>query len=134
MLRRIRLLAVVVALVSTASRAAEVKRAAPLQLTLPPVCYAVVGVPMNVYYDNIVLTEKPEDYRFQFQCDLGTEKDRCWTVTPVAGDVGDHPLSVSASDSSRKVLQQAKPVLHVAPADAGAGRAIRLLIIGQILQ
>ena len=31
-----------------------------LQLTLPSAWYAVPGVTMSLYYDNIVLTETPE--------------------------------------------------------------------------
>ena len=52
-----------------------------LQLTLPPVCYAVVGVPMSIYFDNIVLTEKPERYRFKVEGDFGTADARRWTIT-----------------------------------------------------
>jgi lysophospholipase L1-like esterase len=104
-----------------------------LRLTLPPVCYAVVGVPMSIYYDNLVLTQKPEQYRFTFDGDLGTAEARRWTMTPKAADMGDHPLSVSVSDSDGKRLQTGKIVVHVSPADAGAGRSIRLLLVGDSL-
>jgi lysophospholipase L1-like esterase len=126
-------LAVAVAACGTASLAAGAKRASPLRLTLPPVCYAVVGVPMSVYYDNIVLTEKPEDYRFAVRCELGRAEDRRWTVTPAASDVGDHPLSVSVSHRNGKLVERGKMVVRVAPADAGAGRKVRLLIVGDSL-
>jgi lysophospholipase L1-like esterase len=104
-----------------------------LQLTLPHTCYAVVGVPMSVYYDNIVLTEHPGDYRFHFQGDMGTQEARRWTVTPAAAQVGDHRLAVSVADQQGRLLQRGQMVLRVVPAEAGAGRATSLLIVGDSL-
>jgi len=125
--------AVAITVAGAASLAASPKRTSPLGLTLPPVCYAVVGVPMSIYYDNIVLTEKPEDYRFTIGCTIGMAEDRRWTVTPTAGDVGDHPLSVAIGHRNGKLIERGKMVVRVVPADAGAGRAIRLLIVGDSL-
>jgi lysophospholipase L1-like esterase len=126
-------LGVALAALGTASLGASAKRASPLRLTLPPVCYAVAGLPMSIYYDNIVLTEKPDDYRFAVRCDLGAAEDRRWTVTPGAGDVGDHPLSITVSHRNGRVVERGKLILRVAPADAGAGRSVRLLIVGDSL-
>ena len=104
-----------------------------LRLTLPKVCYAVVNVPTSIYYDNVVLTEKPEDFRFAIDADLGTTESRRWTVTPEARHVGDHLLKLSVSDGQGKRIQQGELRLHVVPADAGAGRSLRLLIVGDSL-
>src|SRR5262245_49568109 len=90
-----------------------------LQLTLPPAVYAVPGVPMSVYYDNIVLTEKPESYRFEVKCDVGTSEARRWTVTPSDKDVGNHPMEITVKDAAGKVLESGKMVLRVAPRNAG---------------
>jgi len=127
------LLAFSVALVSCVGLAADAVPEHPLQLTLPPVCFAVAGVPASIYYDNIVLTEKPEGYRFQVQCDIGAVEDRRWTVTPTARDVGDHPLTVTIRDAQGKTVESGRLTVHVASADAGSGRAIRLLIVGDSL-
>ena len=43
----------------------------PLGLTLPPAMYAVPGIEMSLYYDNVVLTETPDVFQFQVICDLG---------------------------------------------------------------
>jgi lysophospholipase L1-like esterase len=114
--------------VALESRAAE-----SLQLTLPPVCYAVAGQEMNIYFDNVVLTPTPEKYQFRVQCAIGRPEARRWTVTPGTKDVGDHPITVTVVDESGKVLQEACSTLHVAPADAGAGRNLSLLIVGDSL-
>jgi lysophospholipase L1-like esterase len=105
-----------------------------LELTLPPTFYAVPGVEMNIYYDNIVLTETPEKYRFEVSCNLGSAEQDHWTVTPKDSDVGQHPLSVKVTDANGKDLGTANTTLHVSAADSGSKRdTYRLLIIGDSL-
>jgi lysophospholipase L1-like esterase len=106
---------------------------APLRLTLPPIWYGVPGVPISLYYDNIVLTEKPEAYTFAISSDLGASEARRWTVTPTEKDVGDHPMEVVVKDGKGTVLERGKTVLRIAPKNAGADRPLRLLIIGDSL-
>ena len=105
----------------------------PLRLLLPSEFYAVVGVGTSVYYDNIVLTETPGEYRFNVTCDVGQAEERRWTVTPKTADVGDHRLSVTVNDADGRELGRAVTTLKVIPADAGAGREIRLLVVGDSL-
>lgn len=112
---------------------APAKGAELLQLTLPPVWYAVPGVPMSLYYDNIVLTGKPEDYRFEVKCDIGTSETRRWTVTATDKDTGTHPMEITVKDSGGRIVEQGKTVLRVAPRAAGAGREMKLLIVGDSL-
>src|SRR4051812_41623712 len=113
--------------------AASASAAGPLQLTLPPVCYAVPGVPMSIYFDNIVLTEKPEQYHFEVKCNIGAAEVRRWTVTPQDKDAGDHPTEITVKDEQGKVIESGKMLLRVAPRNAGAGRALSLLIVGDSL-
>lgn len=107
--------------------------AGPLELTLPPAVYAVPGVPMSIYFDNIVLTEKPEEYRFEVKCDMGATEARRWTVTPENKDVGNHPIEITVKDGQGKVIESGKSTLKVAKKEAGAGRALRLLVVGDSL-
>lgn len=107
--------------------------AGSLQLTLPPVLNAVVGVPMHVYFDNLVLTEHPEQYRFQLKCNIGASEEARWTVTPDAQDVGDHSIEIAVEDQKGEVLESGKMMLRVAPAEAGEGRSLKLLIVGDSL-
>ncbi|HPA20035.1 MAG TPA: GDSL-type esterase/lipase family protein [Verrucomicrobiae bacterium] len=104
-----------------------------LRLTLPPALYAVPGVPMSVYHDNMVLTETPEAYRFEVACDIGKSEAGRWTVTPSGKDAGDHPMDVTVEDALGRELARAKTVLRVVRRDAGNGRGLRLLIIGDSL-
>jgi len=105
----------------------------PLRLTLPSQVYAVPGVETSIYYDNVVLTETPDAYRFEVTCDVGGAEKRRWAVTPQAADVGDHALEVTVRDAGGAELGRAATTLKVIPADAGAGREIRLLIVGDSL-
>ena len=104
-----------------------------LELTLPPRWHAVPGVPMRLYFDNIVLTEKPESYRFEITCDIGKSEPRRWTVNATDRDVGDHPMKITVRNDKGAVLQQGQTVLHVAARNSGANRNLRLLIIGDSL-
>ncbi|MFA6560744.1 MAG: GDSL-type esterase/lipase family protein [Verrucomicrobiia bacterium] len=104
-----------------------------LRLTLPPAWYGVPGVPMSLYYDNIVLTENPESYRFDVTCDIGKSEAKRWTVTPSDKDVGQHALCVVVKSAQGKELQRAKTVLRIVSKDAGANRNLRLLIVGDSL-
>jgi lysophospholipase L1-like esterase len=107
--------------------------ASSLQLTLPPAFYAVPGVPMSVYFDNVVLTETPERYRFDVICPIGASEERRWTVTPTDAQVGRHVFTLVVRDAQGAELERARTLLQVAPRDAGAGGSLRLLIVGDSL-
>ena len=132
MLRRFHVGLILIAICVSTGLAAppKTKQSSPLQLTLPPVCYAAVGVPMSVYFDNVVLTQRPEDLRFAVQCDIGQVEARRWTHTPTASDVGDHRFALTVTGQRGKPTERGQMLLRVVPADAGAGRTVRLLIGG----
>ena len=101
-----------------------------LKLMLPPVCYAVVGSRMNIYYDNIVITQEPDKLHFEVRCRLGQAGTRAWTVTPQAADVGELDWDVTVTDAEGKCLASARCKLHVAPTNAGSQGSLRLLLVG----
>ena len=106
----------------------------PLQLTMPKECYAVVGVEMNIYFDNVVLTKTPEKYRFQVTCDIGATESRRWTVTPTANAVGHHKLTVTVRErGTEKKLGSATTSLRVLAADAGS-MSLSSLSVFQVLR
>lgn len=107
--------------------------AGDLQLTLPPVVYAVPGVPLSIYYDNVVLTPNPERYRFEVSCAAGVGEARRWTLTATEAQVGDHPLSIVVKDAAGAVIEQGKTTLHISPREAGQGKTVRLLLVGDSL-
>lgn len=117
----------------TASFATAADPSANLRLTLPTEFYAVAGQQMSVYFDNVILTETPEKYRFDVKCDIGMTEDRRWTVRPQQDEVGTHDFSITLRDGNGQQLQSANAKLHVIAADTGAGRPISVLIVGDSL-
>ncbi len=104
-----------------------------LQLTLPPVIYAVPNVQMSLYFDNVVLTPTPQEFNFFVDCGIGQTESRRWTVSPKASDVGTQPLTVRVEGSDGALLGTATTKLQVTAADAGNGKSVRLLIVGDSL-
>lgn len=112
-----------------ASRAAD----PALRLTLPPVIYAVPGVETGFYFDNVVLSPDARAYQFRVSGSLGSTDPKRWSVTPGPKDTGDHSLRVTVQNGAGQTLQEAQTILRVVPADAGKGRKISLLMIGDSL-
>lgn len=104
-----------------------------LRLTLPQTFYAVVGVEVSLYFDNIVLTKTPEAFQFDVQCNLGRTEKRRWVLNAAAGDKGVHSLIVTVSDSAGRQLGRASTKLHIVAAHSAERPQIRLLIVGDSL-
>lgn len=130
-MKPVKLLAILAILLSLNSSRAESKDS--LQLTLPETVFAVDGVEMSIYFDNVVLTKTPETYHFEVTCALGSVDQRRWSVVPKASEVGEHDLVITVSDSSGKQLAESRATLIVIPRDAGIGHDMRMLIIGDSL-
>ena len=107
--------------------------AGPLRLTLPPDLYAVAGIEWTISFDNMVLAEDTDGYRFDVLCDIGRAEDDRWTLIPNAKQTGDHRLTVGVSDSDGRELGRAEAVLHVAETMRPGDRPLRLLLVGDSL-
>ena len=104
-----------------------------LRLSLPDTIDAVVGLEANIYFDNLVLTTDSANYAFDVHCPKGRHEEERWTLTPVVGDVGVYPLVVEVRDDQNRVVARARTQLRVHPADAGNGRDLTLLFVGDSL-
>ena len=103
----------------------------PLQhrLVLPDTIYAVEGVETNIYFDNIFLSVNSEVYGFDVDCRKGNNFKKKWSFTPTKKDVGIHPWTLRVIGENGLVAKKTIR-LCVAPADAGSGRKISLLMVG----
>ncbi|MBT3377459.1 MAG: SGNH/GDSL hydrolase family protein [Lentisphaerae bacterium] len=129
-------------LIALSGLAAEAKTEKPVEpklfagdikLQLPPIVYAVPGVEMNIYFDNIVLMVNPRNVVFDVTCQRGTQQNERWTFTPTEKDVGVHPLRIEVLDQTNAAIARADTTVRVSPANAGVGRPIRALVIGDSL-
>jgi len=104
-----------------------------IRLLLPKIIYAVPGIEMNVYFDNVVLVLNPANYAFDVTCPKGIQQTERWTFTPTAKDVGQYPFKLEVRDEMNKVIARAVSTLRVTPADAGTGQTVTLLCVGDSL-
>ena len=104
-----------------------------LQLVLPEIIYAVPGIEMNVYFDNVFLMVNPANYIFEVNCSKGMQQNERWTFTPKNTDVGDHAFKLKVRDSSNKVIATSESILRVSKPDAGTGKELSVLLIGDSL-
>ncbi|MCA9039270.1 MAG: hypothetical protein KDA65_02870 [Planctomycetaceae bacterium] len=112
--------------------AAEVT-AEQIQLTLPPAIYTVPNSEMSLYFQNSVLYEPASDLKFAVFCDIGHQQADRWIIEPERNQVGMHKLTLTVSDQAGNEIVSASSIVHVAPREAGTGKQLRLLIIGDSL-
>jgi len=105
----------------------------PCRLILPEQIPVAVGREANIYFDNVVLVANWRNYVFNVDCAKGTQQEERWTFVPQAGDAGEYPLTLEVFDGENRLLASEKTTIRVVPADAGAGREVTLLIIGDSL-
>ncbi len=102
------------------------------KLVLPKVIYAVPGVEANLYFRNVFLCINPDNYVFDVDCARGRNDRKRWRFLPADGDAGSYPLTLSVYDE-KGLVARGKTVVRVAPRNAGKGRKISLLLIGDSL-
>ena len=112
---------------------AGVEQTADLRLTLPDAFHTVAGQRISIWFDNIVLTESSEHLRFDVTCDVGELESRRWTFVPATDDAGSHAISVIVRNVDGMELSTASTTLHVVAPDAGQGRTLSMLIVGDSL-
>jgi len=116
-----------------AAAQADTLAAESLRLTLPGEFVAVTGIETGIYFDNIVLTQDPDSYRFEVACEVGQVEPRRWALTAASADIGQHPWTVTVKDAEGQTLASAKTTVRILPAEFGDGKTFRLLIVGDSL-
>ena len=114
-------------------QAANIQGKDEIHLLLPPAVYAVPGNEINIYFDNIILAHDSRNYIFDVECKYGRQDVERWHFIPEDKDVGNLPLTIKVFDSNSNLLAQASTTLYVTPRNAGKGKNISLLLIGDSL-
>lgn len=107
-----------------------------LRLLLPAEIPAVPGREVNLYFDNVILYPRADLLLYDVDCPRGQQQVERWTWTPKADDpkdVGSFPLTLRITDLAGNPLAEGTTTIHVYPADAGAGKTLSLLVVGDSL-
>lgn len=113
--------------------AAAVPRNRQAQFMLPDAIYAVPGIESNIYYKNIFLTLNYANYMFEVDCAVGRNDQDRWRFVPRKNEAGKkYPMTITVKDEDGVVAKGATTV-YVTPADAGKGKSISLLMVGDSL-
>ncbi|MBN1341594.1 MAG: SGNH/GDSL hydrolase family protein [Phycisphaerae bacterium] len=104
-----------------------------IRLLLPEVIYAAPGIETNVYFDDVTLVLNPANYAFDVACDKGAQQAERWTYTPASKDAGSYPLTIEVRDQANRIVARGKSTVCVAPLEAGSGKEITALLIGDSL-
>ncbi|MFO0902815.1 MAG: SGNH/GDSL hydrolase family protein [Pirellulales bacterium] len=104
----------------------------PVRLVLPREVPAVVGVEVNIYFDNLVLARAGR-YEFDVICNQGRQQAERWTWTPTAADVGVHEWSIEVRGDDEQAAARGTTKIRVAAADAARDREWQWLAVGDSL-
>ena len=99
------------------------------RLQLPEKIYAVPGIECNVYFENIFLTLNSANFAFEVKCKKGRCDEKRWHFIPKESEAGTYDLLLNVYDDNGMVAS-ASSKLVVTPSDAGKGKTISLLQIG----
>ncbi|MBR2911300.1 MAG: SGNH/GDSL hydrolase family protein [Lentisphaeria bacterium] len=103
-----------------------------VNLLLPEKIYAVPGVETNVYFENIVRVINPDNYIFEARAPKGRWDEKRWSFTPTDKDTGSFTLTINVI-GNQGLLTSKKVTVVVSPRNAGAGKNLSVLVIGDSL-
>ena len=100
---------------------------------LPEKIYAVPGVEVNIYFKNVFLAMNPANYMFDVNARVGRHFAKRWSYTPAVADAGkSFPLTLQVMDENG-IVAEGKTTIIVSGADAGKGRKLAVLMVGDSL-
>ncbi len=102
-----------------------------LELTLPPVLYAVPGIETNLYFESTVLAINPANLAFDVTCAKGVQQRERWTFVPKPEDIGTVPFTLTVYGEGNRLLAEATSVVTVV--DPAPPAQLSVLMIGDSL-
>lgn len=107
------------------------------RITMPSTIYSAVGTELNLWWDALVLgtdcgLTSPKEYSVEAICDVGSIKERCYTITPISGNIGNHTLTIKVYDSNHTLVESKTITLTVIAASAPSS-VKNVLMVGDSL-
>ena len=102
----------------------------PLRVLLSKI-YVVQGVPITLYYDNLLLQHGASKFHFTTECEIGHAESNGWVFDCNDLTPGTYPIAIKAIDKNGQSIHFASEVL-VSPPLSGR-KSLSLLIVGDSL-
>lgn len=78
-----------------------------VEISLPSVCYGVVGQEFNIYFDNVIKCNNIKNYQVDVWCDKGQHLEECFRIVPdVEGDIGIRILVYKDFNKTKKLAEK----------------------------
>lgn len=104
-----------------------------LRMLMPPRMFAVPGVEMNLYFDNVLLHPNSDQLVYDVDCPFGAQQEERWTGDPEGVSSGDLTLTLRILTPEMEILQEASTTVEVVDPTAGQGEEITVLCVGDSL-
>lgn len=108
---------------------ASVLDTANLRLQLPLTIHAMVGIPIQIVWENIWITQTPETYSFALSGDngIGAQDSTHWSLTPEQGHAGNYTLHFTADGYGRRWEGSCELEIQSPPLGT---ESLKLLVVG----
>jgi lysophospholipase L1-like esterase len=99
-------------------------------ILMPSVIYASEGIETNIYFDNVIFSNLPNDLlAIDITCLKGRQYDKFWRIIPQATDTGTTEIKIEVSFAG-KILAAKTSMLIITGKNKGSGSSIKVLCIG----
>jgi lysophospholipase L1-like esterase len=99
-------------------------------ILIPSVIYASEGIETNIYFDNVIFSNLPNDLlAIDITCPKGRQYDKFWRISPQAADTGTNEFKIDVSFAG-KIIASKTSQLIITGKNKGAGSSIKVLCIG----
>lgn len=105
----------------------ELKPSIPI-VNLPSKIYAVSGLELNIYFDNIV--SNAENYNYNITCAKGKQMKRGYAFIPVDADAGTYDFVLDVLDNDGNTIKTVESSLIVTASTAGSGTTKTMILLG----
>lgn len=101
-----------------------------IEIYLPEVFYAKIGIPLEIYNSQITnLGKEISRYNVLWSCDRGKNMERKYSLLPEEGMAGEYELTVSIYDNALNLLASRTSILKVSEtSDAGENAQMKKLV------
>lgn len=78
-----------------------------VEISMPSVCYGVVGQEFNIYFDNIIMCNNIKNYQIDVWCEKGRHLDECFRIVPDREEeIGIRILVYKDFDKNKKIAEK----------------------------